>query len=305
MQNYIYLIIHILFALGMFISLKLINIKGVNIYKAITLNYFIAALFTLVDLYIYYPQWSYSSKMVLPGIIVALLFTVSFILISYSTIKVGIGLTTALNKMSVLIPVSVGIIYLGQSHALALKLVGIVISLISIFLILYKKSQKRSKGVFILPFLVFISAGMIDTSMELANTYVISETYEKEVFLFTVFSFSVIFSLIAFGINTLFYRKNRIIEGVKKRNVQNSKLATLRMLVYGSMLGIFNFLTSKMILVNVGNLGGSVVYPIHNASVVVFTTIIGLLFFKESFTKRQWVGVILAVVGVSFIASTL
>lgn len=303
MQNYIYLIIHILFALGMFISLKLINIKKVNIYKAISLNYFIAALFTLFDLSINHPEWIYSAKMVLPSLIVALLFTVSFILMSYSTVKVGIGLTTALNKMSVLIPVSVGVIYLGQTDALALKLIGIAISISSIFLILYKKSDKRAKGVFILPFMVFVSAGMIDTSMELAHTYVISEVYENEVFLFSVFSIAVIFSLIALGVNSILTRK-RGVQSFKEKEVSEKK-AILRMFMYGSMLGVFNFLTSKMILINVGNLGGSVVYPIHNASVVVFTTIIGLFFFKESFTKKQWIGVILAVIGVSFIASTL
>ena len=291
----------------MFISIKLINIKGINIYIAITINYFIAALFTLADLSINHHFWSYSAKMIIPSAIVAFLFTLSFILISFSTRKVGIGLTTALNKMSVLIPVLVGVFYLGQIQFLAIKLIGITISLISIFLILYKKSEKRNKSAFILPCMVFIVAGMIDSSMELANTYVISETYEKEVFLLSVFSFAVLFSLISFGADFLYSKitetVNRDVE--PKLKVSSATSIALETLMYGSILGLFNSLTSKMILINVGNLGGSVVYPIHNASVVVLTTFIGLLFFKELFTKKQWAGVILAVIGVSLIASTL
>lgn len=289
----------------MFISLKLINIKGINIYKAITLNYFVAALLTLVDLFVNHPYWNYSSKIFLPSIIVAFLFAVSFILMSYSTRKVGIGLTTALNKMSILISVSVGIIYLGQTQAMALKIIGIIVSLVSIFLILYKRSEKKNRSFFVLPLMVFIVAGMIDSSMELANTYVISESYEKEVFLFSVFSFATLFSLLAFGVEYVISKKSDL----KKQTIEvkegSTKAVGLKTLIYGSILGLFNVLTSKMILINVGNLGGSVVYPIHNASVVVLTTLIGLFFFKESFSRRQWVGVILAVIGVSFIASTL
>ena len=76
-------------------------------------------------------------------------------------------------------------------------------------------------------------------------------------------------------------------------------------ILLGAALGLFNFLTSKMLLINVGRMGGSVVFPVHNASVVMLTALIGVFFFKESFSKRQWMGVLLAVVAVFMIASTL
>lgn len=304
-----------MFALGMFISLKLINIKGANVFIAITLNYFVAAVLTFVDLSINHAFWSYSSKIIFPSAIIAVLFAGSFILMLYSTKKVGIGLTTALNKMSILISVSVGVLYLGQTNALAMKLVGITVLLVSIFLILYKKSEKKNKGAFILPLMVFIVAGMIDSSMELANIYVISEPYEKQVFLFSVFAFAVLFSLIALCADYILLKNNKAIANsselsehgleIDKLKRVNWKSTALNTLLYGSLLGLFNALTSKMILINVGNLGGSVVYPIHNASVVAFTTLIGVFFFRELFTKKQWIGVLLAVIGVSFIASTL
>ncbi|MGE0092605.1 MAG: hypothetical protein AB7S40_08675 [Bacteroidales bacterium] len=297
MQNFIYLIIHILFALGMFISLKLINIKGVNIYKAITINYAVAAFLNYANLSFSQEPWLYRIEMLLPSAGVAFLFVVSFILMSYSTQKVGIGLTTALNKMSVLIPVTVGILYLGQDNQLPIKLTGIAIALASFVLILYKKSENRSKGAVILPLMVFIVSGMIDTSMELSHNYVIRDIHENEVFLLSVFSFSVLFSLMAVLVDS--YGAKR-----KRSNIENKNILS-RTIWLGSMLGVFNFLTSKMILINVGSMGGSVVYPIHNASVVTFTALIGLFFFKEKFTARQWAGVILAVLGVSMIASTL
>ncbi|NCC46220.1 MAG: hypothetical protein EOM16_04180 [Bacteroidia bacterium] len=78
MQNFIYLIIHILFALGMFISLKLINIKGVNIYKAITINYAVAAFLNYANLSFSQEPWLYRIEMLLPSAGVAFLFVVSF-----------------------------------------------------------------------------------------------------------------------------------------------------------------------------------------------------------------------------------
>jgi len=104
MQNIIYLIIHILFALGLFISLKLINVKNLNKFQAIAVNYSVAVAFTLADLSLNNSGWEYSTKLFLPSFTVGLLFIVSFIVIIYSTQKVGIGLTTSFNKMSVVIP---------------------------------------------------------------------------------------------------------------------------------------------------------------------------------------------------------
>lgn len=110
-----------------------------------------------------------------------------------------------------------------------------------------------------------------------------------------------LFSIVAIGIDYFIGTELKVneVKGVSSQNV------IIKTLIFGSMLGLFNALTSKMILINVGNLGGSVVYPIHNASVVAFTALIGVYFFKESFTKKQWIGILMAIIGVSFIASTL
>ncbi|MBP1671840.1 MAG: hypothetical protein H6Q22_1412, partial [Bacteroidetes bacterium] len=75
--------------------------------------------------------------------------------------------------------------------------------------------------------------------------------------------------------------------------------------LWGAIMGIFNFLVSKMILINVGLMGGSVVFPVHNAAVVSLTALIGVLFFKEKFSAKQWAGVALAVISVIMIAGTL
>lgn len=296
MHNFIYLIIHILFAFGMFISLKLISIKRANIFRAVTINYMVAAFLTLLSLLYNHVNWEIRSELILPSAVVALLFVVSFILISFSTQKIGIGLTTVLNKVSLIIPVSIGIIFLKQDSHLLQKLLGIGVALISFVLILYKKEESGTKRGIALSLSVFIISGMIDSSMELSRKYVIKESYDQESFLFSLFLFAVIYS----SISILLERPLSL--SAKNEGRLESKKATL---IYGSILGLFNFLTSKMILVNVGLMGGSVVYPIHNASVVSLTALSGLLLFKEKFSIKQWIGILFSVIGVILIASTL
>lgn len=296
MQNAIYLTIHILFALGMFISLKFINTKGLNKYKAIAINYGIAAIATITDLAVSGSDWDYSLSLLLPSVVVGTLFMTSFVVMSFSTEKVGIGLTTALNKMSVVIPVMVGVLFLNQHSGILEKIIGIILALISFFLVLYKRSQKGGKGVFLLPVLVFVLSGMIDTSMELTNTFFIKSPGQSELFLLGVFIIAALMSAL------MQIKDNR--DRLEKK-IHNNEPKFRVTFFYGSLLGIFNFLTSKMILVNVGLMGGTVVFPIHNASVVLLTAIIGVLFFKESFTKKQWIGVVLAVAAVSIIAQTI
>jgi len=293
MQNIIYLLIHIIFALGMFISFKLVDIKGLNKYQTLLVNYIVA-----ISLSVFNTNFeirdilsNYSTHLIIPAVIVGFLFILNFILMLYSIQKVGLGFTTALNKMSVVIPVSIGILYLGQNSHLLLKLLGIFSALMAFFLILYQKNKNVPMLSYILPVMVFIVSGTIDTSMELSGRFVISKPDERELFLLGIFFTALFFSILF-----------TVIDHVKNKERAKFTFVTLAV---GLMMGVFNYLSSKMLLINVVKMGGSVVFPIHNASVVMLTALIGFFFFKEKFTTKQWIGIFLAVTSVALTASTL
>ncbi|MBP1670881.1 MAG: Integral rane protein, partial [Bacteroidetes bacterium] len=230
-MNIIYLIIHILFALGMFISLKIINIKGLNKFLAITINYIIALIFTLITYK--YPISTitdyYSTNLILASLWVGILFIVSFILMIFSTERAGIGLTTALNKMAVVIPVSVGIVYLGQHDNIPFKLVGIALALASFVLILYKKeTEKKKLSALLLPLSVFLVSGLIDTSMELTNTILITQKFEIELFLMGIFATASIIGIVTIVLDKLWIK-------TKEKFSYNT-------ILWGAIMGIFNFL---------------------------------------------------------------
>ena len=278
----------------MFLSLKVINSRDINKYQAITINYIVA--FALTAITYGKPLVEVMHTMTQPLIFASLwvgfLFIFSFILMSFSTINVGIGITTALNKMAVVIPVLVGILYLGQNENIPLKSFGIFLAIISFVLILFKCKEKNIKlKALFLPISVFLVSGLIDTSMEVVNHKYVSQEAPQELFLMGIFATASIL-----GIGTIFFdlSKNR-----------TEYKFSYKMLLWGSIMGIFNYLVCKMILVNVGLMGGSVVFPVHNASVVMLTALAGVLFFKEHFTKRQWIGVLIAIISVALIAVTI
>jgi drug/metabolite transporter (DMT)-like permease len=277
----------------MFISFKLVDIKGLNRYQTMFINYIIAITLTIIDMDVAVEDIStqYSLKLILPSVIIGFLFIANFILMMLSIQKVGMGLTTALNKMSVVIPVLIGIIYLGQNTSIILKATGIVAALVSFWLVLFQKKGKASLLSYLLPISVFLVSGTIDTLMELSKKLLISLPNEQELFLLGVFGTAFIFSII-FVIGDI----------VLNKSLQKFTLVTVYI---GIMMGLFNYLTSKMLLINVGRMGGSIVFPIHNSSVVMLTALIGFFFYKEKFSNKQWWGIALAVISVALIASTL
>lgn len=285
--------IHILFALGMFISFKLVDIRKLNKFQTILINYAVAVILTIIDMDVALENFSnyYITKLIIPSVIIGFLFALNFVLMMSSTHRVGLGLTTTLNKMSVVIPVTIGIVYLGQNSHIFLKLIGIITALLSFGLILYQKKSKASLLSYLLPATVFIVSGVIDTSMEISRRFVISKPDEQELFLFGIFTTALVFSIIFAGMDW----------ATKKERIKFS----YETIVVGMMMGMFNYLTSKMLLINIGKMGGSVVFPIHNASVVMLTALIGFFFYREKFSKKQWFGIALAVLSVALIASTL
>lgn len=293
-MNIIYLIIHILFAIGMFLSLKIINSKNVNKFQAITINYIVAFIMTSItyDKPVLDAFGTMTQPLLISSLWVGFLFILSFILMSFSTVNAGIGITTALNKMAVVIPVLVGVFYLGQRDNIILKTTGIFLAIISFILILFKENESRIKlKSLLLPLSVFLVSGLIDTSMEVVNHKFVNTRNPQELFLMGIFATAALL-----GVGTVIY--DLMI------NRSHMKL-NFKPILWGSVMGVFNFLVSKMILVNVGLMGGSVVFPVHNASVVMLTALAGVFFFKEHFTKKQWIGVVVAIVSVLMIAVTI
>ena len=104
----------------------------VNNLQAIIINYFtagsLAVLITNTNSLPINFQHIVLSNYIVPSLIIGLLFIITFNLLAYGTQKIGIAISTVANKMSMIIPVIIGI-YLFKEAIGVFKLIGIFLAI--------------------------------------------------------------------------------------------------------------------------------------------------------------------------------
>ena len=160
----IYLVLSILFSTSLFVIFKYFQIYKVDTLQAIIVNYFVA--FTLGifsanafgDLHtIPDKPWVYGA-LVLGGLFVSIFFVMGL-----TAQKNGVSVASIAGKMSVVVPIVFGIILYAESITF-LKVIGIIIALIAVYLSSVKEKETTEVKVgFVLPILLFLGSGIIDT----------------------------------------------------------------------------------------------------------------------------------------------
>ncbi len=300
MKSYFFLLLflQVITSSCIFFAIKIVDVKKANGLRVLIINYIVAVVasflaidsstgFTLSEGREIWKMW--------PALVIGFLFMFNYLLMIHSTQRIGVGLTSAFSKMSVIIPVLVGILFLGQTNNLIIKCFGIVLTLISFYLVLYTKNKSgiadKDKGPkmaanIILPLSVFLFSGVCDELQELVRKFLIFTTNDLNIFLFIVFATAMICSVILAIIDV----------------VRHGLVLSWWTLICGVFLGLSNFFTSKLLLINVNIFGGSIVFPIINTSTVLITSLLGMLLFKEKLTVRQWIGIGAAMLSVVLIA---
>ncbi|MCP4553312.1 MAG: EamA/RhaT family transporter [Bacteroidetes bacterium] len=217
----------VLMSSSIFITFKIFNRFKIDNFQAITVNYFIAfvvGIFVISDKSIltevFIQPW------ILYAIITGVLFIVVFLLFSLSSQKAGIAITAVFSKMSVIIPVILGV-FLYNEQFNTFKIIGGMATLFAFILIFYKKNKKNLDYRLILfPVLIFIGNGMIDSTLKYAEYHFI----QHDIMFFLTTIFAVAFSVGAI-VSILRYVINR--HKVQLKNVSG-----------GVILGLLNFGTT-------------------------------------------------------------
>lgn len=222
------------------------------------------------------------NKMILPAIITGGLFIAVFFIISLSSKFAGVARTTLASKMSFVVPVIFSVLYFGE-HLHITKIIGLILALLSVFMVVYKSRSRlfMAKGV-IYPFLLFVGAGVVDSSIKfLQQTYLTMGG--EHIFSTIVFGVAFIISLLVVlrrgGLNRLI-SLNRFVGGV-----------LLGMANYGSLYFLIKTLNSNLF-------DSSVVFCIINTGIVLFNVIIGIYIFRERISLFNKVGVFLALIAI-------
>ncbi|MBT8185809.1 MAG: DMT family transporter [Eudoraea sp.] len=215
------------------------------------------------------------------------LFILVFNLIAKTSQELGVSVASVATKMSLVIPVVFGVL-LYQETLGRIKILGILLALAAVyFASVREKSFVIKRATLILPLLVFLGSGVIDVSIKFFEAKLVSEI---EFPIFTAFIFG------AAAISGFIFILIRLPNTPLRWNMRNC--------IGGIVLGVPNFFSIFFLLraLQHETLNSASVFTINNVAIVMFSTLLGILLFKEKISLKNWAGIGMAVLSIVLVA---
>ena len=224
----------------------------------------------------------YFLSIILTGVLGALFISVFFVMANTAQ-QNGVSVASVAGKMSVVIPILFGV-FLYNESVTVLKFSGITIALLAVYLASVKEEKNNKvKASLLFPVLLFIGSGAIDTLLKYIEVNFV-KAEDISIFSGSLFAIAAFFGVIILTIKTI---KKPAPFGVKN-------------IIAGVVLGIPNYYSIVFLIkaLQVKGIESSVLFTINNVAIVVVSTIVGLLLFKEQFSIKNKIGIALAIVGI-------
>lgn len=278
----IFLLLSILCSSAIFIVFKLFDKFKINTLQAIIVNYFIAF---SVGLFSYQEDINFSNipqkHWYIGAVTLSCLFIAVFNLMALTSQKNGLSVASVAGKMSIVIPVLFGI-YLYNEVLTVQKSIGIILALFAVLLTTSKGRTTLKKGGGVFPFLLFLGSGIIDTLIKYIQNSYVSDS-ELPLFSAILFLQAGLLGIAVFLLKPAkIYGKN---------------------FIAGSVLGVINYYSIIYLLkaLNHKTMGSAEVFTINNVAIVMLTTLVGLLLFKEKLILKNWIGIGIAIISIFLI----
>lgn len=276
----IYLLLSILFNAVLFVIVKLFAKFNIDALQALVVNYFVAFLVGLffLDTSIV-PNEIMNENWFKGSIFLGFVFISTFYATTITSQRNGLSVASVASKMSVIIPISLGVI-LYNEHLGFIKIIGIALALIAVYFTSKKETGEIQKITNLLfPILVFIGAGTIDSSLKYLQTFHVPS---NQIGLFSSVTFFCAFSV---GILTILFLTLRGKIQFSGRNILG-----------GIALGLPNYFSLYFLvkMLEAKAFESATLFTIHNISIVLVSTFVGILFFKEKISIRNAFGIGLA-----------
>jgi drug/metabolite transporter (DMT)-like permease len=284
-----------IFTSSLFVLFRVFARFRINSFHAIVCNYFVCIIIAaLSNDTKALQQFDYTQGWIILSLLTGVMFPLSFYLMALAIEKVNISVAGVANKMSMVIPVTFNFIFLqiGSRDMKALNIIGICLALPAIFLASFKPSEdilmdRKTQNPFIIPLLVFLTAGIIDSLINYISYYYLISRTER--LLFPIFTFT---AAALTGLLIVIFRVLIKNESVSRRSV-----------IGGIVLGIPNFLSIFFMLKTLDdfNNDGAVVFPFLNIAVIIVTSLSGRVFFKEKLSRLNIAGIALALISIGLV----
>ena len=284
----IYIAISIILFNVLVVFFKLFEKYNIDNLQALISNYFISALLSLLLLSDNDNiQSSIESEWFIHAIILGTLFISIFNIYALGIQKIGIATSSVINKMSFVIPVVFSIIFYENEIFSFSILFGVILALLGIYLSSTNNSSFNfDKKYLWIILIIFFGQGLVDIVLNDSKFYIPKD--ENILFFLILF-----ISATTAGILILFAKKQ--ISHIKIKN-----------LLWGAIFGIPNFFSIFYFLKALQSdyfIDKSyLIFPLTSVGIVVTTTFLGVLIYKEILTKRNLIGITIAVISILIIS---
>lgn len=204
------------------------------------------------------------------GVVGGVLYLLAFVLLQFNVGKNGVVLASAFMKLGLLVPVTLSVALFGESPTVA-QGAGFAVAVAAILLMNWRSERngdgrKSASAVWLVLLLLF--AGGANAMSKVFGQW--GAAGWSEWFLVFIFGSALVLAL-----------------GVARR--RGEKLGK-RELLYGALIGVPNYFSSRFLLLALDSLPAVLVYPTSNMAALAAVTLVGVALFRERLDRRQWLG---------------
>lgn len=296
----IFLIIATVCAAMFSILFKIFHVKGVDSGQAIFFNYLTA--FVIGGLFSLHGELAVNplkAHWLVPVLILGFIFMAGMILLSDSTRRVGVAISTVCSRASMVIPIIVSYLMIEGSDKPRWLLIGLVIVAMSLTVWTGTPDDGRKYSLrdIMSPIVVFIAFGLSNSFLKVLQYQVTvadteagltEQAINSELSLVTASVFFVAMLLCSYSFFT---------KGPDGKRIP----VTFKNIVGGMALGLVNYLCTYTLMLAMKSIDSSILFPIHNIGIVAIGAFVGLWAFKEKMRTHQVIGMILAAISIAWL----
>ncbi len=271
-----------------FVIFKMFDVFKVQTLYAIITNYVVAC---MVGMLLYDGNIDFNeitSKSWFWGTMaLGVFFILVFNLMAKASQVAGVSVASVATKMSLVMPVIFGVVFYRETLSV-FQIIGILLALAAVYLASMKeKSIGLSKKTLLLPLLVFLGSGIIDICMKYFQENHL-DTKEVAIFSSMVFGFAALTGFVFIGI--------KAVKQPLKTNFKN--------IIGGIVLGVPNYFSIFFLIRALQNerFDSAAIFTLNNVAIVMLSTLLGILIFKEKLSLKNWGGIALAIVSIMLVA---
>lgn len=210
-----------------------------------------------------------------PGLFTALsmggingvLYLAGFIFMQINIPRNGVVLSSIFQKLGLLVPIVISVCFYQELPSF-LQGTGFLLAVAAIVLMNYQKEAGNADFKLGL-FAMLLACGLAEAMSKIFKEAEIPQL-EPQFLLFT-FASAMVFCFLC-----MIAKKQRI---------------GLSELLFGTLIAIPNFFSSKFLLGALESIPAVIVFPVFSVGTILTVTLAGVLLFRERITKRQWIAI--------------